>query len=43
MKLITALLIAVSFIPPAAQAVSLQFGEELAPCFSLPEYAEGAQ
>lgn len=40
MKLITALLIAVPFIPAAAQAVSFQFGKELAPCFSLPEYAD---
>nr|WP_234015328.1 hypothetical protein [Cronobacter malonaticus] len=40
MKLIKALLIAMPFIPAAAQAVSFQFGKELAPCFSLPEYAE---
>ncbi|EKY3201761.1 lysozyme inhibitor LprI family protein [Cronobacter dublinensis] len=40
MKLITALLIVVPFIPATAQAVSFQFGKELAPCFSLPEYAE---
>ncbi|EOV9656110.1 lysozyme inhibitor LprI family protein [Cronobacter turicensis] len=43
MKLIKALLIAMPFIPAAAQAVSFQFGKELAPCFSLPEYAENGK
>ncbi|EKC6207823.1 DUF1311 domain-containing protein [Cronobacter sakazakii] len=43
MKLIKALLIAMPFIPATAQAVSFQFGKELAPCFSLPEYAENGK
>ncbi|EOC1474028.1 DUF1311 domain-containing protein [Cronobacter turicensis] len=43
MRLLAALFILLLLITSGAQAVSFKFGKELAPCFSLPEYAENGK
>ncbi|EPR9101171.1 lysozyme inhibitor LprI family protein [Cronobacter sakazakii] len=40
MRLLAALFILLLLITSGAQAVTFKFDKELAPCFSLPEYAE---
>ncbi|ELY3468836.1 DUF1311 domain-containing protein [Cronobacter universalis] len=43
MRLLAALFILLLLITSGAQAVTFKFDKELAPCFSLPEYAENGK